>query len=96
MDWTDGPTKTLRRSAGWDVGLYTGEYPELPLRPIWPGFAVNTVFYAALLWPLSCGPFALRRHIRRKRGLCVACGYDLRGGLEHGCPECGWRREAEG
>ncbi len=66
----------------------------IPLRPLWPGFAVNTVFYAALLWPLISGPFALRRRIRRKRGLCVACGYDLRGNLSAGCPECGWRREA--
>ena len=66
----------------------------LPLLPIWPGFAFNTLFYAAILWPLICGPFALRRVIRRKRGLCVACGYDLRGNLVAGCPECGWRREA--
>ena len=51
-------------------------------------------FYFAILRPLLRGPFALRRHLRRKRGLCVACGYDLRGDLEHGCPECGWQREA--
>ncbi len=68
----------------------------LPLGPIWSGFAMNTAFYAAILWLLTLGTFALRRLIRRKRGLCVPCGYDLRGDLEHGCPECGWRREAEG
>ncbi len=68
----------------------------LPLRPIWPGFAINTLFYGAILWLPLRSPFALRRHTRRKRGLCVNCGYDLRGDLEHGCPECGWRREAEG
>ncbi len=87
MDWTDGPTKTLRRSAGWDVGLYTGEYPELPLRPIWPGFAINTLFYATLLWLLIPGPFALRRFIRRKRGQCPACGYPA--GESAICSECG-------
>ncbi len=27
-------------------------------------------------------------------GHCPQCGYDLRVGLERGCPECGWRREA--
>ena len=73
-------------------------YRPVPCRPIWPAFAINTAFYAAMLWPLICGPIALRRvirrHIRRKRGLCIACGYDLRGNLSHGCPECGWRREA--
>ncbi len=41
----------------------------VPVRLIWPGFAVNTIFYAAILWLLVCGPFTLRRHIRRKRGL---------------------------
>ena len=24
---------------------------------------------------------------------CPTCGYDLRGNLSHGCPECGWRRD---
>ncbi|MCH7719538.1 MAG: hypothetical protein IH988_00925 [Planctomycetes bacterium] len=65
----------------------------LPLRPIWPGFPINTVFYATILWLFILGRFALRRHLRRKRGLCVPCGYDLRGDFSAGCPECGWRRE---
>ncbi len=92
----------LEASTEWCITVpWPSQYPwtrsrALPLLPIWPGFAVNTVFYAALLWPLICGPFALRRHLRRKRGLCVACGYDLRGDLTRGCPECGWRREGEG
>ncbi|MCH8166084.1 MAG: hypothetical protein IH889_10795 [Planctomycetes bacterium] len=68
-----------------------GDYAPriLPLRPIWPGFAINTIFYAAILWLPIRGPFALRRHIRRKRGLCVACGYDLRHADHDACPECG-------
>ncbi len=68
----------------------------LSLIPIWTGFAVNTVFYAAIVWLLWSSPFAARRFIRHKRGLCGACGYDLRGDLASGCSECGWRREAEG
>ncbi len=61
----------------------------LPLRPLWPGFAVNTLFYAAILWLIIPGPFALRRLIRRRRGLCPACGYDLRHAEHQACPECG-------
>jgi hypothetical protein len=68
-------------------------YPRgLPLRPIWPGFAINTVFYALILWLLICGPNVLRRRMRRSRGLCTMCGYDLRGDIDAGCPECGWGR----
>ena len=65
----------------------------LPLTPIWPGFAINTAFYAVLLWMLWLSPFVVRRFIRSKRGCCIKCGYDLRGDFSAGCPECGWRRE---
>jgi hypothetical protein len=34
-----------------------------------------------------------RRWHRRRRGACLNCGYDLRGDVSHGCPECGWRRD---
>ena len=61
----------------------------VPLRPIWSGFAVNTLFYATLLWLLICGPFALRRVVRQRRGRCVACGYDLGHADHDACPECG-------
>ena len=79
--------------SGWPLRTFwsrwTPQRTLLSLRPIWPGFAINTIFYAAMLWPLICGPFALRRHIRRKRGLCVACGYDLSHADHDACPECG-------
>ncbi len=67
----------------------------LPLRPIWPGFAINTIFYAAILWLLTLGLSTARSMIRRKRGHCIKCGYDLRGASEVGCPECGWQRTVE-
>ncbi len=59
----------------------------LPFHPIWPGFAFNTVFYAAFLWLLICGPFALRRLVRVRRGLCPACAYPR--GESDVCSECG-------
>ena len=59
----------------------------VPLDPIWPGFAVNTPFYAAVLWLLIPGPFALRRFVRMKRGRCLKCGYLI--GEAAVCSECG-------
>ena len=59
----------------------------LPLRPIWPGFVVNTLLYAVVLWLLSGGPFRLRRFIRVKRGRCPACAYPT--GQSDACSECG-------
>ena len=63
----------------------------IPLRPIWPGFAINTVFYAAILWIPFAMTGVVRRRIRAHRGRCTACGYDLRGrGTDQKlCPECG-------
>ena len=80
-------------AVGWptDALGYTWASNELPaywsLRPIWPGFAVNTLFYATVLWLLIPGPFALRRLIRRRRGLCLACAYPM--GESPTCTECG-------
>jgi hypothetical protein len=58
-----------------------------PDHPIWPGVVVNTIFYAAILWPLICGPFVFRRLIRRRRGVCPACAYPIGGAAV--CSECG-------
>jgi hypothetical protein len=66
---------------------YAGMSRLLPLRPIWPGFAINTLFYAGILWLLFAAPFALRRRRRIKRGLCPACGYPV--GDSPVCTECG-------
>jgi hypothetical protein len=59
----------------------------LPYAPLWPGFAINTVFYAGILWLLFAAPFALRRRRRIKRGLCPACAYPV--GDSEVCTECG-------
>ncbi len=61
----------------------------VPLRPLWPGFTVNSLFYAGILWLLLPGPFTLRRLIRSRRGLCPACAYDLCHAEHEACPECG-------
>ncbi len=72
------------------------EWGLLPLRPLLIGFALNAIFYALILWLLARGLLVLRRVIRRKRGHCAICGYDLRHDFAIGCPECGWRRAPNG
>ncbi len=56
-------------------------------RPLWPGFAINTLLYAAVLWLMFVAPFALRRRRRIKRGLCPKCAYPV--GTSDVCTECG-------
>ncbi len=68
------------------------DFQALPLRPIWSTFLANTLLYAAAWFAILWLPAVLRRKRRRHRGACLACGYDLRGKIETGCPECGWNR----
>lgn len=67
---------------------------NLPLTPIWKGYLANSLFYAAV-WLIiglaaTCSTRVARRTLRRRRGLCTRCAYDLKG-LTPGtpCPECG-------
>lgn len=84
-----------------DLGILQGGWPlpiawrttrlgttiPLPLMPLWPGFAINTLFYGALMFGAMVGIPAIKRRKRFKRGLCVQCAYPLTGG--NVCPECG-------
>ena len=89
--WYGLDAKRARGKPGVLSREITGSLPyrDLAVTPIWPGFAINTIFYGAILWLLIPGQFALRRLIRRKRGLCIACGYDLSHAEHEVCPECG-------
>ncbi len=77
----------------WHEGIAIPERLQgrlyLPTRPLLVGFAVDTLFYAVLLWAVGGGAFSLRRVLRKRRGLCVACGYDLAHAQHNSCPECG-------
>jgi len=61
-----------------------------PYRNTWIVFpfwfpATVLSFFGAL--PILRGP--VRRFIRKRRGLCLECGYDLRGAHGRRCSECG-------
>ncbi|MGI9013440.1 MAG: hypothetical protein ACR2GY_04230 [Phycisphaerales bacterium] len=84
--------KNRTRPAPAGGGILIQPDPIIPLRPIFPGFIINTLFYA-LIWfgaLAACG-FA-KRTLRTRRGRCIECNYDLRGDFDAGCPECGWGR----
>ena len=63
------------------------EFEFLPLVFLWPGFAINTIFYAAILWVVFFVPGRVKRRVRRRRGLCPACAFPV--GTSPVCTECG-------
>jgi len=79
---------------GFDYGpAGPGMSPRtLPWRPMWPGFAVNALCFSVVWLSVMVGAVTFRRALHRRRGRCIMCGYDLRGELDVGCPECGWNR----
>jgi len=87
-----GDSSPVYDSGGYIFELEPWRYSvprALPILPIWLGFVINTFIYSSMLWFIAVMPFTLRRTLRRKRGLCIKCGYDLRGTDHKACPECG-------
>ena len=91
----------VSEGAGWRWN-HRGSIPQpwgeagarLPLAPFFPGFLLDTLFYAAPWWLILITPGAIRRFRRRRRGRCIRCGYDLAGlrpddNTTPTCPECG-------
>lgn len=60
---------------------------NLPLRPIWSGFLLNSAFWASAAWLAWRGLVAMRRHRRHDAGCCTQCGYPI--GVSAVCTECG-------
>jgi len=61
-----------------------------PIRPMWLGFIINSIFYGLLvlvpvLFPK--GIRVVRQCVRAQRGLCPACAYPI--GVSDRCTECG-------
>jgi hypothetical protein len=82
------PGTPVQTSSGWTFPAVF-EKRLVPYRPLWPGFAINTIFYAAILGM----PFILRgpvrRFIRIRHHRCPACGYEIAEGVGPRCSECG-------
>jgi hypothetical protein len=72
----------------WRIDRGTGAAPWwLPTGILWRGFAANSVVYAVICWIIVATPFALRRRLRLRRGLCPHCAYPI--GTSGVCTECG-------
>jgi len=91
-------------NAEWAIGIEGGlmlsppdslearaySFRALPWWPAWPGLAGDASVFAGLWLAALAGPMAIRRMIRRRRGWCIACGYDRSATAEDSpCPECG-------
>lgn len=66
---------------------------KVPVSPLWLGLCVNSLLFAAPVFAAWRGRawFVRRRWLRL--GLCLGCGYPVRG-LDR-CPECGKPEEAK-
>jgi len=60
---------------------------KTPMRIYVPGYFFDVIFYTAIAFVLFLVPGMLRRFVRRRRGLCVVCGYPV--GVSDRCSECG-------
>jgi hypothetical protein len=71
------------------AGLLGPRSSSFPVWPVWPGFLVNALLYAGVIWGVRSTIIGLSRRFRKKLGHCGVCGYDLAGLVGAACPECG-------
>ncbi len=100
MQWglyIDGEMPGFAPALGLDAGFAipsafsrtaNGVPRRLPIRPLWPQFAINQVFYAVLIGiPFLLAPWWSAR-LRLKQNQCTQCGYSV---VDLAiCPECGF------
>jgi hypothetical protein len=90
QDMTDGlpTTASFYRGFAHDVSYAgNGDWAySVWFVPSWLVVVVTTM--PAALWTARVVTRVLRRRNRLRNGLCVSCGYDLRGTADR-CPECG-------
>jgi hypothetical protein len=76
----------------FDMALFSiGELGghAVPVRILWTGVALNALFYIPPIWLVLSIPSRFLAALRRRRGHCGRCGYNLSGNITGLCPECG-------
>jgi hypothetical protein len=109
LDWArwishDGKTESAQDTDGLYInrGPFRGylRHPQRPTTdlPVVPliGFLPDAVLYGGLALLTSRALSSIRRRLRRARGRCTGCGYDLKGNTSTVCPECGVAPKREG
>ena len=61
----------------------------IPYLPLWPGIALNTLFYAGIWTSVILYLRYWVQRDRRRRGICPNCTYDLQHNVSGVCSECG-------
>ena len=79
------PPTSFRHRLGFGYARRT--FPPRPFGEVTVTFPLWLIVLA-LVAPVALGRRALRSSLRRARGLCLSCGYDLRASPGR-CPECG-------
>ena len=96
-EWADFQTANgwIRKHSYLEIPLFVDPRSRrgilLPVTPVWPGLITDTAIWGFAWYALLFVPFRLlswSAASRTRRGLCIACGYDLTGAWRR-CPECG-------
>lgn len=81
----DGFTRIYVPGIGFDWCRQANAYRRYDLRFDF----LKPALLAALCPALSVTKSRIRRGLRKRRELCLVCGYDLEGNVSGVCPECG-------
>lgn len=86
LNWETGISLNAK---GWRPQQYGQPALRLPIRPLPLGFAANTCFWSLASFAVLAVPVFVRRHLRRRKGLCPRCAYNREFTYTVPCPECG-------